>query len=202
MPDEPQPDHVLPTSLHDLLAETHDLPSLLDDLARLSAEHFHASDEVHCGIILRRDKKSIVVASSSARAAQMDEIQAGFGDGPCLEALRTGRIHQVPDVRTEQRWPEYMAVVREHGLASALAVPLNLGEAAQAAMTTTPVLGASRDLLAGAKRGPTRPQMAEKLKTLPTDATTGIHLSPTASPMPSGGESGSATWNSELRQGA
>lgn len=68
--------------------------------------------------------------------------------------------------------------------------------------TTTPVLGASRDLLAGAKRGPTRPQMAEKLKTLPTDATTGIHLSPTASPMPSGGESGSATWNSELRQGA
>ena len=132
------PDHdgatKLSTTLYDLLVEDREIPDLLNDLARLSAEHFREDQDVDCGIILRRDKKSVVVASSSARAEQMDEMQMGFGDGPCLQALATQEIVTVPDVRTEERWPEYMGVVRDHGLGSALAIPMRLGEVGQAAM--------------------------------------------------------------------
>lgn len=124
----------LSTTLYDLLVEDREIPDLLNDLARLAAEHFREDQDVDCGIILRRNKKSVVVASSSAQAEQMDEMQAGFGDGPCMEALTTQMIVTVPDVRTEVRWPAYMEVVREHGLGSALAIPMRLEDVGQAAM--------------------------------------------------------------------
>ena len=124
----------LSMTLYDLLADDFELSDLLDDLARLAAEHFRADHHVDCGIILRREKKNIVVATSSKTAAEMDEIQAGFGSGPCLEAMRSSSTIQVADVRTEERWPEYMEVIRERGLASALAIPLDLGGSGDAAM--------------------------------------------------------------------
>ncbi|AWH90961.1 GAF and ANTAR domain-containing protein [Dietzia lutea] len=124
----------LPATLYDLLLEDREIPDLLNDLARLAAEHFDAERSVECGLILRREKKNIVVASSSDEAARMDEIQAGFDEGPCLSALGSGSVIHVPDVRTEQRWPDYMAVVREHGLASVLAVPLDVEGFGEAAM--------------------------------------------------------------------
>src|SRR5699024_12657874 len=72
----------------------------------------------------------------------MDEVQAGFDEGPCLEAQRTDTVVLVlvlvlvlvPDIRTEERWPEYMNVVRDHGLRSVIAVPLELDGLAFAAM--------------------------------------------------------------------
>lgn len=120
--------------MYDLLVDDREIPDLLDDLAQLAAEHFRQDHDVHCGIILRREKSSIVMASSSARAAKMDEIQLGLGEGPCVEAMASQSLIRVTDVRTEVRWPAYMESVREHGLASALAVPLNLGGFGVAAM--------------------------------------------------------------------
>lgn len=64
----------------------------------------------------------------------MDELQAGFDEGPCLEAQESGTVIRVPDVRYEARWPKYMAQVRHHGLHSVLAVPLVVGTTSTAAM--------------------------------------------------------------------
>ena len=133
MPADSAP-HPLAMTLYDLLAEDRDVPDLLDDLARLAADHLQRGQDVHCGIILRREKSKIVVASSSETASQMDEIQAGFEQGPCIQAMTDGAIIVVTDARAESRWPDYMEVVRGHGLASALAVPLELGELGEAAM--------------------------------------------------------------------
>lgn len=124
----------LSTTLYDLLSQDCEIPELLNEFTRLTAEHFVGEQSVECGLILRREKKNIVVASSSDEAARMDEIQAGFDEGPCLSALESGSVIQVADVRTERRWPDYMAVVREHGLASVLAVPVDLGGFGGAAM--------------------------------------------------------------------
>lgn len=122
------------TVLHDLLADHRDLDDFLDSLVRVSAEHIGGERGIVCGVILRRAKTTTVVASSSAEAYALDEVQSGFDDGPCLEAQRTGMVVRVPDARFEQRWPEYMDIVREHGWRSALAVPLNVGETASAAI--------------------------------------------------------------------
>ncbi|GAA1138986.1 GAF domain-containing protein [Nesterenkonia lutea] len=75
-----------------------------------------------------------MVASSSPEAQQMDEAQAGFDEGPCLQAQRSNTIIRVFDVRQEKRWPQYMDEVRSHGLRSALAVPLTVNATATAAM--------------------------------------------------------------------
>lgn len=72
--------------------------------------------EVSCGITLARRKKYDTVGSSGPRALAMDEIQYGFGDGPCLSAIREARTELAPDVTAEPRWPEYMATVFQHGV--------------------------------------------------------------------------------------
>lgn len=124
----------LTSTMYDLLAEDREIPDLLDDLTRLAAEHFREDQDIHCGIILRRDKTRTVVATSSDLAGRTDEIQAGFGDGPCLESLATKTVVTVTDIRTEERWPGYMRAIREFGLGSVLAVPLDLGDSGDAAM--------------------------------------------------------------------
>lgn len=121
--------------LQDLVLETADMAEFLDNFASFSAARLSVGGEVFCGITLARRRKYDTVGSSGPRARAMDEIQYGFGDGPCLSAIREARTELVPDVRAESRWPEYLAAVAGHGVRSILAVPFNFGqEDAQAAL--------------------------------------------------------------------
>jgi len=134
-------EHNVSADLQVLLQEDSDISGFLESLAQASAERFSGTQPVLCGIILDRSKRNIVVAASSAEAARLDEVQAGFDEGPCLEAQRTNTVISVADVRSERRWPDYMAAVREFGMRSVLAVPLTLQSEAKAAMnfyTSTP----------------------------------------------------------------
>ncbi|GAA1143877.1 GAF and ANTAR domain-containing protein [Nesterenkonia lutea] len=124
-----------------LIQQDGDIASFLEGLAEAAAERFSGTQPVLCGIILDRAKRNVVAAASSPEAKQLDEVQAGFDEGPCLEAQRTNTVISVADVRTERRWPGYMAAVREFGMRSVLAMPLTLHSEAQAAMnlyTSTP----------------------------------------------------------------
>lgn len=58
----------------------------------------------------------------------------GFDEGPCLSEQRTNTVIRDPDVRYEKRWPRYMDNVRQHGLRSIFAVPVELHDTASAAM--------------------------------------------------------------------
>lgn len=129
---EPTPD--LAAQLTEVLLRDHDVPAVLGTIAELAAAQLSGDRVVLCGIILKRAKRNTVVATSSAEAQVMDEHQAGFDEGPCLEAQKTEALISVPDVRHENRWPKYMLEVRDHGLRSILAVPLKIGTTATAAM--------------------------------------------------------------------
>ncbi|BBE24634.1 RNA-binding protein (plasmid) [Arthrobacter sp. MN05-02] len=85
-----------------------------------------------CGVTLLRPRKKLTIASSSARAQQVDEVQYRF-DGPCLRAARTGRAQYVADFRTDTRFG-YSAVVMGHGILSALGTPIPLDGEAVAAL--------------------------------------------------------------------
>ncbi len=132
--DSPHASHDLAAELTQVLLEDHDVPSVLKSIAELAAQQLSGDRTVLCGIILKRAKRNTVVATSSAEAQAMDEHQAGFDEGPCLEAQKTNSVISVPDVRYEQRWPQYMEEVRDHGLRSILAVPLTVGTTSTAAM--------------------------------------------------------------------
>lgn len=140
--------------LHELLATDQDLAPFLDDLARLAAIEVTRDLPVLCGITLERNKRISIAGSSDEEARQMDEIQAGFEEGPCLTSQKTGTLIRVDDVANETRWPDYMAAVRGHGLRSVLAVPLDLNGAAKAAMNfyTVVPMAFGDDSIAAAQR--------------------------------------------------
>lgn len=124
----------LATTLADVLTQNRDITGMLRSIAELAAEHLSTDREVLCGILLNRAKRNMVLATSSLEAQQMDELQAGFDEGPCLEAQTTGNLIRVPDVRYENRWPEYMAEVRDLGLRGIVAVPVIMKGSSTAAL--------------------------------------------------------------------
>lgn len=120
--------------LQNLLLESNDVQEFLAELTTISSRCFSSLDPVLCAITLLRHRKAGTVASNSEQARKMDELQYAFAEGPCLSAAAEQVTIVVPEVTTEQRWPEYMAAVLGHGIRSVLAVPFQLDGEARAAM--------------------------------------------------------------------
>jgi len=70
-----------------------------------------------------REQPSTVVATGLL-AVELDEEQYERGLGPCLHAAATQQVADVPDTRSETRWPDYARRAVEQGALSSLSVPL------------------------------------------------------------------------------
>jgi hypothetical protein len=88
--------------LQQLLLTTEDITGFLDQLTALTVTVLPG--EVSCGITLRRERGATTVASSDSRASQVDEIQYGHDEGPCLRSLATGQVVAVDDLVQDDRW--------------------------------------------------------------------------------------------------
>jgi GAF domain-containing protein len=108
--------------LQELLLATEDITGFLDQLVALAVTLL--PDDPSCGITLRRDSGAMTVASSDTRASQVDEIQYGYDDGPCLRSLRTGEVVVVDDLAADDRWGAYQMPALGHGVRSSLSLPL------------------------------------------------------------------------------
>jgi GAF domain-containing protein len=75
-------------------------------------------------ITLLKDDKPFTAAHHGEMALAADELQYAKGYGPCMDAGRGGVALRIDDVRTEQRWPDYVAHAQEVGVRSSLSVPL------------------------------------------------------------------------------
>ncbi|KQU28149.1 MULTISPECIES: GAF and ANTAR domain-containing protein [unclassified Rhodococcus (in: high G+C Gram-positive bacteria)] len=62
------------------------------------------------------------------RTLEVDRHQYEIGEGPCLEAARTGEIVRVDVDAAQQRWPEFVHAAREEGVRSFLAAPLHTAD--------------------------------------------------------------------------
>ncbi|MCC3294397.1 GAF and ANTAR domain-containing protein [Arthrobacter sp. zg-Y411] len=119
--------HSVAAELQALILETESMEYFLEAFAARAAELFSTDADILVGVTLLRNKQGATVASSSDAARVLDEVQYGYGDGPCLRAARTGKTVLIQDVRTDPRWPEYADVIRDRGFHSILGVPLVLG---------------------------------------------------------------------------
>jgi GAF domain-containing protein len=118
--------------LLELVLDSPEIASFLTELAIMTASCLSSEDNfIDCGVTVVRDRHPAVVASSDARAASLDEIQNGFGDGPCLTALRDNTTMVVPDLLVEERWHRYAEAALDYGVRSILAIPLDLAGEAQ-----------------------------------------------------------------------
>ncbi|WP_090823812.1 MULTISPECIES: GAF and ANTAR domain-containing protein [unclassified Arthrobacter] len=131
------PDDVsVPEQLQDLVIDSDDVGGFLNELAVFSAAAVSEAVgmNVLCGITLSRRRRTATVAGSTHEARLIDEVQQAYGDGPCLEAMRSHATVHVPDTSIEDRWSEYCTVIAQRGHLSALCVPLELDEGATAAL--------------------------------------------------------------------
>jgi GAF domain-containing protein len=99
------------------------LEQVLTDVTRIAAQGIPGAEAT--SITLLRDEKAFTVAHHGEMALAADELQYAHGYGPCMDAGRGGVLLRVDDMRTEERWPEYVAhVVRSTPVRSSLSVPL------------------------------------------------------------------------------
>ncbi|WP_432484094.1 GAF and ANTAR domain-containing protein [Kineococcus esterisolvens] len=75
-------------------------------------------------VTVRRGSRASTTVSSHPLALRADEVQYGAGEGPCLEAIASGHVVDVPDLRRDARWPRAAVGMSEAGAASVLSVPL------------------------------------------------------------------------------
>jgi len=107
-----------------LLIDAPDLPAFLDKVVTLAAHVI--TPAAACGVTVRRDGQPITVANSAPFAAEVDELQYGADEGPCLESMREGHPVEVFDLATDQRWPQYGPHALAHGVVSSLSLPLRV----------------------------------------------------------------------------
>lgn len=108
-----------------LLLGTETIQEFLAELAGLAI--LAVGKELSCGITLQPNGRPLTVASTDALAAQVDEVQYGLDQGPCLHAMRTGTLVYIQDLASDQRWAAYAATALGHGIRSSLSLPLSNG---------------------------------------------------------------------------
>jgi GAF domain-containing protein len=107
-----------------LLIDTPDLDEFLDRVVTLAAQV--VTPAAAAGVTMHRDSKPFTAANSAPLAVQVDEIQYGADEGPCLDALRSGQIVQVDNLPADKRWDAYRPYAVAHGIASSLSLPLHV----------------------------------------------------------------------------
>jgi GAF domain-containing protein len=105
-----------------LLLSTESFDGLLRGVAELAVQLVDGA--ATASITLAERGRVITVAAADAVAMQIDRYQYEQNAGPCLDALRSGSVVHVADLRTHPHWGELLTIMSNHGVASALAVPL------------------------------------------------------------------------------
>lgn len=70
-----------------------------------------------------------VLAATRGLAQRMEDLQFSLGEGPCMDAARSGRPVLVPDLSRDGsgRWPAFTAGAAEAGVHAAFTFPLQVG---------------------------------------------------------------------------
>ncbi|MEV6632598.1 GAF and ANTAR domain-containing protein [Actinoplanes sp. NPDC051470] len=107
------------------LAET-DLKGVLDEVAHLARRTVPGAVEV--SVTLIDSKEAYTAAYTGQLALDLDELQYGKGYGPCLDASAAATTLSLPDMATEDRWPDWAARALDAGAHSSLSIGLPVHE--------------------------------------------------------------------------
>lgn len=101
-------------------------PGSLERLCRAAARALTASG---VGLsVMTGEGMHGVVAASDATSALVEELQFTVGEGPCVEAVASGRPVLASDLdQMVTQWPAYAPAARECGMRAVFAFPLQIG---------------------------------------------------------------------------
>jgi GAF domain-containing protein len=112
-------------TLADSLVDDFDIVDLLQVLVDECTSIF---DAAAAGILLLSPAGDLeVIVSTSERSELVGLMQVEAGEGPCVEAVATGQVVSVEDLReVGGRWPKFADDARRSGFASLHAIPMRL----------------------------------------------------------------------------
>ncbi|MGK3207267.1 ANTAR domain-containing protein [Amycolatopsis sp. MEPSY49] len=128
----PEPTTTASPSLDDVTGALEALTAVLrqEDDFRILLRHVclqvcHAVPGVaEASITLVRAEEPHTASATAAVVGELDADQYRLGDGPCLEAVRSGKIVRTSVTDAIERWPSFASGAREAGFGSFLAAPL------------------------------------------------------------------------------
>ncbi|AZS37924.1 hypothetical protein CVS47_02574 [Microbacterium lemovicicum] len=111
--------------LADTLVDDYDVVELLNILVEESAALLDSND---VGLVLADGSGALqVVASTSEEVTFVEINQLSVGEGPCVEAFRTGMAVSIPDIEAiGDRWPVFARAALGQGFRSMHAFPMRL----------------------------------------------------------------------------
>ena len=113
-----------------------DQPGTSGRLRRLCVTVTQVLPATWAGLSLAEDGKvSGALTGSDAHARELEGLQFTFGEGPCVDSVRTRRPVMEPDLASGvRRWPAYAPAAHQRGIRGVYAFPLQVGMACLGAL--------------------------------------------------------------------
>jgi len=100
------------------------LETLLQHVSEFAVRAIPGADGA--GLTLLEVGHPPTIVASAQFVAEVDVIQYGIGEGPCITAAAEGRTMRSGSLGAEPQWPRFGPRVAELGVHSALSLPLNV----------------------------------------------------------------------------
>ncbi|MDR6989134.1 hypothetical protein J2Y66_003649 [Paenarthrobacter nitroguajacolicus] len=115
--------------LADLLVSADNVKAFLDGMTGLGADALTRSTgtRIECAVTLGRRKRTATIGGSSDQAMLLDRIEQTLEQGPCIDAMDSGRPVLLDDALSSPQWSDYCAALAAAGMRSTLGVPMELG---------------------------------------------------------------------------
>jgi GAF domain-containing protein len=133
------PEKAAPQSADKRSAEDEDLRESLAGLARLATNRLPLEDLLTrvatyavkaipgadgAGLTLLEEDRSDTLVSTAPFVREVDDVQYGMGEGPCITAARDGRTVRSGSLGADNRWPRFGGTIARLGVHSVVSLPL------------------------------------------------------------------------------
>jgi GAF domain-containing protein len=110
------------SALSNLASRDLDLEQLLTRVARYAVQAIPGADG--SGLTLIEDSRATTIVATAPFVHDIDAIQYGLMQGPCVSAAAEGRTVRSGSLGGDQRWPAFGSKVARLGVHSAVSLPL------------------------------------------------------------------------------
>jgi GAF domain-containing protein len=108
------------------------LSDVLTQVAELAVRAIPGADGA--GLTLIEEHRQDTIVASAPFVVEVDAIQYGMGEGPCITAAAQGTTMRSGDLSVDPQWPRFGARVSRLGVHSVLSLPLITDEGVVGAM--------------------------------------------------------------------
>jgi GAF domain-containing protein len=98
------------------------LEDLLTRVARYAVQAIPGADGA--GLTLLEEDRSDTIVATAPFVSEIDTVQYGMGQGPCISAAREGQTVMSGSLGADSRWPRFGGTIARLGVHSVVSLPL------------------------------------------------------------------------------